>query len=177
MTLFYFSSSVVHSLKGFDFEVSKWQPLMWPITLKSSDRRFTSKDISIRIKSFEMRETCSRCYKTFLEEILIFSKFRNWKKLVLLLTTKSFFFFFLKKWAIPGLFFLYFRLFNTQLRVYKCSILINFCRWLDSNRGPLVSEATALPTEPQPLPCSLYLSHSSLRVGYLEPRLFNERWL
>ena len=29
---------------------------------------------------------------------------------------------------------------------------INFCRWLDSNRGPLVSEATALPTEPQPLP-------------------------
>ena len=34
--------------------------------------------------------------------------------------------------------FLYFRLFNTQLTVYKCSILINFCRWLDSNRGPLV---------------------------------------
>ena len=27
-----------------------------------------------------------------------------------------------------------------------------FRRWLDSNRGPLVSEATALPTEPQPLP-------------------------
>ena len=26
-----------------------------------------------------------------------------------------------------------------------------FCWWLDSNRGPLVSEATALPTEPQPL--------------------------
>ena len=25
------------------------------------------------------------------------------------------------------------------------------CRWLDSNRGPLVSEATALPTEIQPL--------------------------
>ena len=47
--------------------------------------------------------------------------------------------------------FLYFRLFNTQLTVNKCSILINFCRWLDSNRGPLVSEATALPTEPQPL--------------------------
>ena len=44
--------------------------------------------------------------------------------------------------------FLYFRLFNTQLTVNKCSIYINFCRWLDSNRGPLVSEATALPTEP-----------------------------
>ena len=27
-----------------------------------------------------------------------------------------------------------------------------FCRWLNSNRGPLVLEATALPTEPQPLP-------------------------
>ena len=31
------------------------------------------------------------------------------------------------------------------------SININPCRWLDSNRGPLVSEGTALPTEPQPL--------------------------
>ena len=27
-----------------------------------------------------------------------------------------------KKWAIPGLFFLYFRLFSTQLTVNKCSI-------------------------------------------------------
>ena len=26
---------------------------------------------------------------------------------------------------------------------------IFFCRWLDSNRGPLASEATTLPTEPQ----------------------------
>ena len=26
------------------------------------------------------------------------------------------------------------------------------CRWLDSNPGPLVSKATALPTAPQPLP-------------------------
>ena len=41
---------------------------------------------------------------------------------------------------------LYFRLFNTQLTVNKCSII--FCQWLDWNRGPLVSEATALPTEP-----------------------------
>ena len=32
---------------------------------------------------------------------------------------KSFFF---KKWAIPGLFFLYCCLFNTQLTVNKCSI-------------------------------------------------------
>ena len=27
-----------------------------------------------------------------------------------------------------------------------------FCQWLDSKRGPLVLEETALPTEPQPLP-------------------------
>ena len=48
------------------------------------------------------------------------------------------------------LFSIYFRLFNTiQLTVNnKCSIKI--CRCLDSNRGPLESEATALPTEPQP---------------------------
>ena len=44
--------------------------------------------------------------------------------------------------------FLYFRLFNTQLTVYKSLVLLNFCRWLDLNRGPLVSEVTALPTEP-----------------------------
>ena len=69
------------------------------------------------------------------------------------------------KWAIPGLFFLYFRLFNTQLTVYNCSILINFiCRWLDSNHGPLVLEAPALPTEPQPLPfqCNFYSTHFRL---------------
>ena len=29
---------------------------------------------------------------------------------------------------------------------------MNFCQWLDLNRGPVESEATALPTEPQPLP-------------------------
>ena len=29
---------------------------------------------------------------------------------------------------------------------------LNFCWWLDSNVGPPESEATALPTEPQPLP-------------------------
>ena len=40
--------------------------------------------------------------------------------------------------------FLLFLFFNTiQLTVNKC---------LDSNRGPLVLEATALPIEPQPLP-------------------------
>ena len=30
--------------------------------------------------------------------------------------------------------------------------ITKFCLWLDSNRGPLVVEATVLPTELQPLP-------------------------
>ena len=30
--------------------------------------------------------------------------------------------------------------------------IINFCKRLDPNSGPLVFEATTLPTEPQPLP-------------------------
>ena len=49
-------------------------------------------------------------------------------------------------WAYPGLFFIIFvfsMLFNWQ---------INFCRCLDLNRRSLVSEVTALPTVPQPLP-------------------------
>ena len=33
-----------------------------------------------------------------------------------------------------------------------------FCWWLDSNRGPLVLEATPLPAEPQPLPLSMIFS-------------------
>ena len=67
--------------------------------------------------------------------------------------------------AIPGLLFFYFRLFNTQLTVYKCSILIIFWRWLDSKHGPQVLEATALPTEPQPLhQGKKTLGHES--VGY-----------
>ena len=65
--------------------------------------------------------------------------------------------FFFKKMGHSGLFFFYFRLFNTiQLTVdNKCSI--KFCRCLESNRGPLIPEATALPTEPQPLPKKLLL--------------------
>ena len=62
-----------------------------------------------------------------------------------------------------------FHLFNTiQLAVNKCSIKI--CLRLDSNRGPLVLIATALPTEPQPLPpryrlcCTL--KYFSLNVFY-----------
>ena len=54
---------------------------------------------------------------------------------------------FVFKWAIHGLFLIYFLLFSIQL--IECTH--NICWWLDSNRGPLVSEATALPTESQPL--------------------------
>ena len=42
---------------------------------------------------------------------------------------------------------------------------IKFWRWLDSKRGPLVSEATALPTELQPLP-----QNDSFKMG--QPGLF-----
>ena len=43
------------------------------------------------------------------------------------------------------------------------NININFCQWLDSNHGPLVLEATALPTEPQPLPNLIENGFCSLR--------------
>ena len=36
-------------------------------------------------------------------------------------------------------------------------LIIKFRRWLDSNHGPLVLEATSLPTDPQPLPLPLSL--------------------
>ena len=45
--------------------------------------------------------------------------------------------------------FLYFRLFNT-LEI-KQMFNIKICQGLDSNCGPLGSEATTLPTEPQHL--------------------------
>ena len=73
---------------------------------------------------------------------------------------KSFVIFFYKL-AIPGLFFLYFRLFNI---VDSKQMFNKFCQWLDSNRGPLVSEATALPTEPQPLP----IFRTLYRVTFLQ---------
>ena len=36
--------------------------------------------------------------------------------------------------------------------VFYQLIVNKICRWLDLNHGSLVSEATALPTMPQPLP-------------------------
>ena len=53
------------------------------------------------------------------------------------------------KWAIHDIFFFYLRLFYKQLTV---NMFNKSCRWLDSNQSPLVSEATALPSMPQPHP-------------------------
>ena len=51
-----------------------------------------------------------------------------------------------KKWAIPGLFFF---TFSSEYTIDSTQMFhINSCRWPDSNRGPWVSEATALPIEP-----------------------------
>ena len=44
-----------------------------------------------------------------------------------------------------------FSLFSSFQYIWQKIFNINFCRWLDTNRVPLESEATALPTEPQPL--------------------------
>ena len=41
------------------------------------------------------------------------------------------------------------------------------CQWLDLNPGPLVSEATALPTAPQPLPSNQLQLLSKLSVSLL----------
>ena len=44
--------------------------------------------------------------------------------------------------------------------IFSIQLIVNtwiiIRQWLDSNLGPLVSEATAPPTEPQPLPPSVY---------------------
>ena len=46
-------------------------------------------------------------------------------------------------WAIPGMF----SLLSSFQQLHYYAI---FCQWLYSNHGPLESETTALPTEPQP---------------------------
>ena len=62
--------------------------------------------------------------------------------------------------------FLYFHLFNTQLTVIKCSL--KSCSRLDSNRGPLVSKVTALPTELQPLKTFV----TSISLSVLQPNFW-----
>ena len=57
---------------------------------------------------------------------------------------------------MPKLCFLYLRLFNS---LQKNTLILIFLRGQDSNRGPLGSEVTALPTEPQPLG-TLFVRHT-----------------
>ena len=59
-------------------------------------------------------------------------------------------FFFIKIGQCPATF----SLFSSFQQLTVNMFIIKSCQWLDSNRGPLVSEATALPTEPQPHPTS-----------------------
>ena len=51
---------------------------------------------------------------------------------------------------------LYLGLFNTVDNNQKFYLIV--CRWLDSNCGPLMLEATAIPTGPQPLSLCLLAS-------------------
>ena len=71
-----------------------------------------------------------------------------------------------KKWAILGLFFFIF-VFSIQLTVNKWMSVIKVCRWQVSNRGHLALEATALPTEPQPL---------SKKNIFINVRLRSSKW-
>ena len=58
----------------------------------------------------------------------------------------------IKSWSSPASF----SLFSSFLTVESKQMFdINVCRRLDSNRGPLVIEATALLTKPQQLPQAL----------------------
>ena len=78
---------------------------------------------------------------------LIFGSLQQWKCSQYNLNLQTFFNLFFK-WSIPGHFF-FILIFSIQLIVNICSL--KFCQWPDLNCRPLVSEATVLPTEPQPL--------------------------
>ena len=52
---------------------------------------------------------------------------------------------------------LFFFIFVFSIQLTVKIVQYQFCRWLDSNRGPLMLQATALPTEPQPLPGRKFL--------------------
>ena len=65
--------------------------------------------------------------------------------------------------------FLYFRLFNSKPFIYK------LYWWQDSNKGPLVSEETTLPTELQPLQC-LHRFDACETLAF-EPGIITQLWL
>ena len=52
------------------------------------------------------------------------------------------------KRVFPGPFYLFLSIKHLTVNMFCIEVF----RWLDSNRGHLLSEVTALPTEPQPLP-------------------------
>ena len=70
----------------------------------------------------------------------------------------------------PASFFFIFA-FSIKLTVKNCFIKI--CQWLNPNRGPLVSESTPLPTEPQPLPLSGIFYFKNTLLG---TQIFSERF-
>ena len=75
-------------------------------------------------------------------------------------------------WTIPGLFSLYLHVKYIQLMVNK------ICQRLDSNHWSLASEATSLPTEPQPQSKKSHLSlWSYIRIEFvLVCFLKNNKW-
>ena len=78
--------------------------------------------------------------------------------------------FFKKNGPFPGLFFYLFSSFQYS---EQTNVQFKFCRWLESNRGPLVSKPTSLPTKPQPLPYfSLYFSLRRIPFQFRDPFWF-----
>ena len=67
-----------------------------------------------------------------------------------------------KNGPFPTSFYLFIFDFLTQLTV---NVQFKFCRWLDSYRGPLESEASALPTELQPLPKVIEYLYGELHLN------------
>ena len=81
-----------------------------------------------------------------------------------------------KPWPIicflNGPFTAYFSLFSSFLQTVNNEYVQKSCRWLDSNPGPLVSEATALSTLPQPLSHAYYVYILGLFNDNLQTDLF-----
>ena len=70
-------------------------------------------------------------------------------------------------WVIPGLFFLIFVFSTVNMFILK------FRRCLDLNRVSLVSKATAMPAEPQPLPEKQNIFNGHFRPIFPQFCLFN----
>ena len=66
----------------------------------------------------------------------------------------------------PTSVFFIFCLLKYRIHIVQCK----FYQWLDSNCGPLMSEATTLLTDPQPILCVLFLLHPSLCLSVCPTR-------